>query len=109
MALPATPSANKYLLYRREAEETAVAIADSLPRDREHAHDAEHEVHKGDLLRIGFVALAAAAVWFRIWEPVPSFSGGSCGCLWRCRRPALVRGEFIGSTGFPLSFGSASS
>lgn len=27
-----------------------------------------------ELMRIGFVALAAAAVWFRLWEPFPSFS-----------------------------------
>ena len=28
-----------------------------------------HAIERADLLRIGFVMLAAAAVWFRIWEP----------------------------------------
>src|SRR5208282_3303100 len=27
-----------------------------------------------ELVRIGFVALAAAAVWLRVWEPFPRFS-----------------------------------
>jgi cation transport ATPase len=27
-----------------------------------------------DLVRIGFVVLAAVAVWFRIWEPFPHIS-----------------------------------
>jgi heavy metal translocating P-type ATPase len=39
-----------------------------------HEHDAEHEEHQhavewAELARITFVALAAAAVWFRVWEP----------------------------------------
>jgi Cd2+/Zn2+-exporting ATPase/Cu+-exporting ATPase len=29
----------------------------------------EHELEWLELVRIGFVALAAAAVWFRVWEP----------------------------------------
>jgi heavy metal translocating P-type ATPase len=35
----------------------------------EHAEDAEAEW--AELVRIAFVVLAAAAVWFRIWEPFP--------------------------------------
>ncbi len=35
------------------------------PSDAEH----EHAFEWADLARIGFVVLAAAAVWFRIWEP----------------------------------------
>ncbi|MGA8622426.1 MAG: HAD-IC family P-type ATPase [Candidatus Sulfotelmatobacter sp.] len=31
-------------------------------------------VEWAELLRIGFVALAAAAVWFRLWEPFPHIS-----------------------------------
>ena len=39
----------------------------------------EHDEHRygmewAELLRIGFVALAAAAVWFRLWEPFPRIS-----------------------------------
>ena len=36
----------------------------------EHGHGFEWT----ELLRIGFVALAAAAVWFRLWEPFPHLS-----------------------------------
>src|SRR5580693_8763031 len=40
---------------------------------------AEHEEHghgvePAELVRIAFVALAAAAVWFRLWEPFPHIS-----------------------------------
>jgi heavy metal translocating P-type ATPase len=40
---------------------------------------AEHEEHGhgvewAELVRIAFVALAAAAVWFRLWEPFPHIS-----------------------------------
>jgi len=38
------------------------------------AHDDQHSDHEQafewvELVRIAFVALAAAAVWFRVWEP----------------------------------------
>src|SRR5580704_8453185 len=40
---------------------------------------AEHEEHghggePAELVRVAFVALAAAAVWFRLWEPFPHIS-----------------------------------
>src|SRR6202051_3306322 len=40
---------------------------------------AEHKEHRHgvewtELIRIAFVALAAAAVWFRVWEPFPHLS-----------------------------------
>src|SRR5690242_9823979 len=38
---------------------------DSADRDHEHGEALEW----AELVRIGVVALAAAAVWFRIWEP----------------------------------------
>ena len=34
----------------------------------------EHELEWVELARIAFVAVAAAAVWFRIWEPFPKIS-----------------------------------
>ena len=37
-------------------------------------HQHQHAVEPVDLLRIAFVALAAAAVWFRLWEPFPHWS-----------------------------------
>src|ERR1700739_3101494 len=44
------------------------------PELNEPAPGAEHEQHGhgvewAELARIAFVALAAAAVWFRLWEP----------------------------------------
>ncbi len=46
--------------------------------DHDHEHEHEHEHEHGfswiEAARIAVVALAAAAVWFRLWEPVPSVS-----------------------------------
>jgi heavy metal translocating P-type ATPase len=54
-------------------------------RDREHDHDHDHD-HDDDhgdhehafewqeMLRIAFVAVAAASVWWRLWEPFPAIS-----------------------------------
>ena len=35
---------------------------------------SEHRFERVELVRIAFVALAAAAVWFRVWEPFSRFS-----------------------------------
>ena len=44
----------------------------------EHDHDDSHEHEHGfeiiEVLRVVFVALAAATVWFRLWEPFPHVS-----------------------------------
>ncbi|MHB8123509.1 MAG: heavy metal translocating P-type ATPase [Desulfuromonadaceae bacterium] len=40
----------------------------------DHDHDHAHAFEWTEALRILFVALAAAAVWFRLWEPFTSFS-----------------------------------
>src|SRR5690349_7937512 len=42
----------------------------------EQAHDGEHQHHieRADLTRIIIVAVAAALVWFRVWEPFTRFS-----------------------------------
>jgi heavy metal translocating P-type ATPase len=42
-------------------------------RDSEH-NEHEHGVEWAELVRIAFVVLAAAAVWFRLWEPFPRVS-----------------------------------
>ncbi|HET9105877.1 MAG TPA: cation-translocating P-type ATPase [Steroidobacteraceae bacterium] len=42
--------------------------------DHDHDHDHEHEFSWIEAARIAVVAVAAAAVWFRFWEPVPSVS-----------------------------------
>jgi heavy metal translocating P-type ATPase len=50
----------------------------SQAESRKPASDAESSEERGiewlELARIAFVALAAAAVWFRVWEPFPHFS-----------------------------------
>jgi heavy metal translocating P-type ATPase len=44
--------------------------AEARKKASEHGdHEHEHEIEWPELVRIGFVALAAAAVWFRVWEP----------------------------------------
>jgi hypothetical protein len=42
--------------------------------DHEHGHDHDHSFEWMEALRITLVALAAAAVWFRVWEPFPAVS-----------------------------------
>src|SRR5579862_5859100 len=45
---------------------------DAVHEDHDHGH--EHGFEWGDIARIAFVAMAAAAVWFRLWEPFPNVS-----------------------------------
>lgn len=53
----------------------ASATSLSYPEGHEHAESAhQHGLEWRDLVRIGFVAVAAIAVWFRIWEPFPHIS-----------------------------------
>jgi Cd2+/Zn2+-exporting ATPase/Cu+-exporting ATPase len=47
---------------------------DRAALDHEHEHDPCHVFGWPEGLRIAAVALAAAAVWFRFWEPVSSLS-----------------------------------
>src|SRR5258705_11846636 len=42
--------------------------------DHDDQHDGEHAFAWSEAARIAFVALAAAAVWFRVWEPLASVS-----------------------------------
>ncbi len=42
--------------------------------DHEQGHDHDHSFEWAEALRIAFVAIAAAAVRFHIWEPFPSVS-----------------------------------
>ncbi|MER9566112.1 MULTISPECIES: cation-translocating P-type ATPase [unclassified Mesorhizobium] len=42
--------------------------------DHEHGRDHEHPFEWSEAVRIGLVAIAAAAVWFRVWEPYPAIS-----------------------------------
>jgi Cd2+/Zn2+-exporting ATPase/Cu+-exporting ATPase len=70
------------------AEGTLATRAEEYPRaherrhdhgnDHEHDHEGDEHHHpaaaRSDFARIGLVALGAAAVWFRIWEPFPRLS-----------------------------------
>jgi P-type Cu+ transporter len=50
------------------------AEACSLSPIKEPVHGSEPGFEWVELVRMGFMALAAAAVWFRVWEPFPRFS-----------------------------------
>ena len=43
---------------------TAPSVAPVLPE-----HEQDHHLESADIVRIAFVALACAVVWFRVWEP----------------------------------------
>ena len=46
---------------------------DDVHEDHEH-DDHEHAFEWAEMVRIALVGLAAAAVWFRLWEPVSALS-----------------------------------
>ncbi|MCP1546732.1 heavy metal translocating P-type ATPase [Methylorubrum extorquens] len=48
--------------------------ADQGHEHDDHGHEHDHPFEWLEAVRIGLVALAAAAVWFRVWEPYPAFS-----------------------------------
>ena len=54
---------------RRQADDPSAQSS-----DHEHDHDDAHAFAWPEALRMGLVALAAAAVWFRVWEPYRSVS-----------------------------------
>ncbi len=50
---------------------------DNHGHDHDHdddAHDHEHPFEWPEAIRIGFVAITAALVWFRLWEPLEAIS-----------------------------------
>ena len=55
----------------------ALPLARDAARCESHAeagHNQEHGVERIEILRVVFVAIAAAAVWFHLWEPFHSVS-----------------------------------
>ena len=48
---------------------SACASCCEAPAEHDHDHDHEHGFEIVEVLRVVFVALAAAAVWFHLWEP----------------------------------------
>jgi heavy metal translocating P-type ATPase len=58
-----------------EARTTAPAAAPHHHDDHDdHEHDHDHPFEWSEAVRIALVAIAAAAVWFRVWEPFPAVS-----------------------------------
>jgi heavy metal translocating P-type ATPase len=48
---------------------SACASCCEVPAEHDHDHNHEHSFEIVEVLRVVFVALAAAAVWFHLWEP----------------------------------------
>src|SRR5277367_1890849 len=48
---------------------SACASCCEVPAEHDHDHDHQHGVEVIEVLRVVFVAVAAAAVWFHLWEP----------------------------------------
>ena len=64
---------------KSQANATQSGQEQNTPESAELERVTEHEQHGqgvewADLVRIAFVVLAAAAVWFRLWEPFPRIS-----------------------------------
>src|ERR1700676_1555528 len=57
-----------------ERKQTSPQIKKPDPGADHEEHEHRHGVEWAELVRIAFVALAAAAVWFRLWEPFPHIS-----------------------------------
>ena len=52
-----------------EDELHAVHPLEQHRESHDHEHDHEHPFELAEVLRVVFVVFAAAAVWFRVWEP----------------------------------------
>jgi len=61
-------------LQRRPVEESPLPSLEPPADTAEDADDHAHGFEWQDAARIAFVALAAAGLWFELWEPVKSFS-----------------------------------
>ena len=59
---------------QRQVRTTVPATEAHDDHDYDDQHDGEHAFAWPEAARIAFVALAAAAVWFRLWEPLASVS-----------------------------------
>ncbi|TBR12911.1 MAG: cation-translocating P-type ATPase, partial [Lysobacter sp.] len=49
-------------------------VAPTADDHDDHHHDHDHAFEWTEMARIALVAVAAAAVWFRLWEPLPAIS-----------------------------------
>jgi len=57
-----------------EIERDAQRVLDSSVAAERHIAEDHREIDHLELARVSFVALAAAAVWFHLWEPFPHVS-----------------------------------
>ena len=57
-----------------ERKQTSPRITKPDSRADHEEHEHGHGVEWTELIRVAFVGLAAAAVWFRLWEPFPHIS-----------------------------------
>ena len=55
-------------------EEQPIAACCATHGEHDHDHHHDHGFELVEVLRVVFVALAAAAVWFHMWEPLPRVS-----------------------------------
>lgn len=65
---------DEHSTHLHEVEQHAAHPLEPSHESHDHEHDHEHGFEVAEVLRVLFVALAAAAVWFRIWEPFHSVS-----------------------------------
>src|SRR6202050_4597566 len=67
------------IIEKSQANPPRLSETRKFPEPKEANHGPEQEQHGqgvdwADRVRIAFVTLAAAAVWFRLWEPFPHIS-----------------------------------
>jgi heavy metal translocating P-type ATPase len=68
------PTLHEQAEERTTAPDAVREAAHGLNEAHDHEHDHDHAFEWPEAVRISLVALAAAAVWFRVWEPYPAIS-----------------------------------
>ena len=71
VAMSSSPIIEKSPAHPGHLSETGRSPEQKKPNPGSEHGEHEREVEWTELIRIAFVALAAAAVWFRLWEPFP--------------------------------------
>ena len=72
--MSASPIIEKSTLKASKIAEKETSPAQEVPDLVAEHEERGQKVEVAELGRIAFVALAAAAVWFRLWEPFPHIS-----------------------------------
>jgi cation transport ATPase len=72
--MSASPTAEKSVTNPHQFGETPKSAELKEPDPSAEHEEHGHGLEWAELVRIGFVALAATAVWFRLWEPFAHFS-----------------------------------